>query len=260
MPSSSAFAIIPRWRLSARNTWQRLHNVLKLLMWFVPRLPETIWSMWHSSRLTGSPWCWQIPPSRSQTLRRVSCHISLGCRFLGIRFPCLAPPCPAQPRPALPGPAMPRPAMPRRETPASWPRPTMDAVRGNPCQTLPHLALPDRATPRHAYPRRARPNLARFAELTVGDSKLRDLKPAHTDVAAIAHAAETPGVNGNTLHLAAIHDRAIPLNGESSRPSRRCGHAIAHVARLRGGVDHAAHVKIDRRVWVIRGQIGRAHV
>ena len=84
MPSLIALAIMPLCRISARNTWHRRHNVRRLLAAFVPRFPETMWSIWQDSRGTAAPQRTQHPLSRSHTRRRISTQISLGGRFLGI--------------------------------------------------------------------------------------------------------------------------------------------------------------------------------
>jgi len=97
MPSLNAPAIIPRCRISARSTWSYLQRVRRLLSLLVPNLPDLIWSIWHSSKARGLPQRTHLPPSLSQTLRRVSSHISCGCRFLGILYQT----SPLQTRPEL---------------------------------------------------------------------------------------------------------------------------------------------------------------
>ena len=103
IPSANAFAIMPRCLISLRKTWQRRHKTRRLSISLPDNLPERTWSMWHSFRATGVSQWKHLPPSRSQTLRRVSYHISRGCRFLGIfTLSCYA--SRSQPHHAKPGP------------------------------------------------------------------------------------------------------------------------------------------------------------
>ena len=143
MPSASAFAIMPRCLISLRKTWQRLHKTRRFVNSLPDALPLRIWSIWHSFSAEGVSQWKHLPPSRSQTLRRVSCHISRGCRFLGIFTllcqtlqHCAGLHC-AEPYHALLGPAM---------------------LFDDDCI----YAMPRRAWPRHAMPRRAKPCRAAF--------------------------------------------------------------------------------------------------
>ena len=97
IPSASARAIIPRWRMSARKTWQRRQSTRKLLSSLVASFPLRMWSMWHTSSACGLPQCRHVPPSRTQMRARVTAHISRDCLRLGISLPC-----PARTRRAIP--------------------------------------------------------------------------------------------------------------------------------------------------------------
>ena len=87
MPSLSAAAIMPRCLLSARRTWHRRQRVRRFAISLLPSFPLLMWSQWHSSNATGTPQWVQHPPSRSQTRRRRSSHISRGGRRLGTFTP-----------------------------------------------------------------------------------------------------------------------------------------------------------------------------
>ncbi len=152
MPSLRAFEVMPRCRISRRNTWQRLQSVRKLRISFPASLPLRMWSMWQRFRATRTLQWTHLPPSRSQTLRRVSRQTSRGCRDLGIilTLPYLTEPCRAEPSPATP-------------------------CRGVPCQarlyqmndtrscgstsyrSLPYPAIPCPTVPCHAEPHQAMP-------------------------------------------------------------------------------------------------------
>lgn len=84
IPSRNAEAIIPLCRLSDLSTWHRRHRVRRFINSFVASFPLLMWSMWHSSKVWGESQWTHLRLSLSQTLRRVSLHISRGCLDLGI--------------------------------------------------------------------------------------------------------------------------------------------------------------------------------
>ena len=86
MPSRSAAATMPRCRISARSTWQRRQSVRKFENLLLPPFPLTMWSMWHSHKLTLLPQCLHLRPSRFQIAGRIVwSEISCGVLCLGMR-------------------------------------------------------------------------------------------------------------------------------------------------------------------------------
>lgn len=92
MPRDNALLIMPLCRLSRRNTWHRRHKTRKLCFSLVASLPLWIWSIWHlfngkdHSGKSEQYGPWHLPLSLFQTARRVSAHISRGCRLTPMSF------------------------------------------------------------------------------------------------------------------------------------------------------------------------------
>lgn len=189
-----ADAIMPRCRESARRTWQRRHKVLRLLISFVPNLPDLIWSIWHSLSDRGAPQWTHFLPSLFQTCSRLACHNSLSKRFLGIVFslskcfigivfslPYQAQLCHTTPHQAGPHHA--------GTCPAAFYSENKDL--SIPCQTKPywtatHLANLSPARPDLTGPQLARPDRILF--LFFGNIEANDFKAAHADATAISDA------------------------------------------------------------------------
>lgn len=140
IPSRSALAIMPRWRKSARSTWQRRQSVRRLARALVPRFPLLMWSMWQTLSATGAPQCVQQPPSRSHTMTRSAAQISRGGRFFG--NPYLTVPRQSLPLRTQPEQTVPSPSTPGHVVVSSESKRSRSKALTSPCSTAPYRAKP----------------------------------------------------------------------------------------------------------------------